>query len=52
MSASVKHVLRSAVGDDSTGVEQHHPVGVLGGEREVVHGGDEGEARLGSQRVE
>ena len=47
-----QHVRRPAVGDHAPVVEQHHAVGVLCGEREVVHRGDEREPRLGAKRVE
>ncbi len=45
-------VARPAVGDDAARVEQHHPVGVLGSEREVVHRGDQREPRLAAKEVE
>ena len=44
--------MRRTVGDDAPGVEQHHAVGVLRRQREVVHRRDEGEPGLRPQRVE
>ncbi len=40
------------VGDDASGVEQEHAVGVLRGERQIVHRGDEGQTGLLAQAVE
>ena len=47
-----QHVLGRAVRDDASLVEQDHPLGVLRGQRQVVHGGDERQRRLGAERVE
>ena len=41
-----------ALGDDAPFVEQQHAVGVLRGERQVVHRGDQGEALRGAECVQ
>ena len=52
IAASVSTSRRRAVGDDAPAVEEQHPVGVLRGEREVVHRRDERQPRLRAQAVE
>ena len=47
-----EHVYGRAVGDDPSAVEEQHAVGVLRGEREVVHRGDQRQPGLLAKAVE